>query len=296
MILIPLSVSFFLLFICFTGIWRVVTGEESLHTNGKKRLKEMQKQQRMRNKISPWEKEPLQKLLTYVGNHIVMEEDHERKEEEQLKRVGLNYTARQFEAKKVVFAICGLLFSFFLYFIGLVILAPIGLVVSVLLYFGVRDELADCMSKQNEPILQSLPPFILAVISNLKTDRDIISIIDRYIPFSEAGLKRELEKLVVEMKTSSIGAGLKSFDNRMSLSQITRLVNILVQLNRGIDQTEALKNLSDDMLLLTDDNITKILSTRPQKLRATLYPATILAAIELFYALFVSIPNHLILS
>lgn len=281
-LIILLAVFLFLIF-GLSGLWRIAAGEESAYAYGSKRLDKIVK--RHKDKHSPWEQAPLKDLLTAVGHVIPVDPERIEKENGQLDRAGMNYTAQEYEAKKFIFIATGLLFTAAIYATGLLIAVPVGILLTLLLYFKTVEDLTKKLRRNDTKALQELPQFIQAILAGIKTDRDIIRVVERYIPLAGQALKPEITALAFSMHTGGVEKALRHFDNRMGLPEISRLVTILTNVERGIDQSNALEFLTADMLLLAAENVTRQLALRPPRLKRALVPCVIVMAMGLLYML-----------
>lgn len=289
--LIIIAASGLLLFVVLSGIWEIASGRSSVYRTGSKQLTQIQKQQRKALSKSVWLEPPLITILTFLGSLLILDEEKELMETDQLSRAELPYTARQFKAKKLLLLISGVALTFVFYLCGLMIAIPIGLGLTLALYYKASQELAGIIKEKNQDILQCLPPFILSVIAGLNNDSDIIAVVERYTPFAGTAIKQELEIFVLNMKTGGINKALETFRSRMSIDEVTRLINILINVNRGINQDEPLRILSGDMDRLAQDSLTKKYSMRPQKLKRAIIPSGIIAVISMLYVLLTSLPS-----
>lgn len=261
---------------------------ESRYLYGQKQLSRIAKATKVKRSI--WETAKFKPLLTALGAFIFIEQSKESKLTEQLKKAKMLYTPKEYTAKKFLFSGIGIIVILFCYMIGFIIGIPIGVILTLFLYFLVNDELKHKLTLSNIKILLELPQFIRAVITNMKTDRDLIHIVERYIPIAkETGLKPELITLVADLKSGNTETALMRFDTRLGLPEISRLVVILINIERGVDQTNALTFLANDMMLIARENIKRQYSVRPAKLNQQLLPCIVVDIIALMYVLVYSV-------
>lgn len=277
---------FVLFFVGVSGLWKIAAGE-STYTYGGRSLEKIIKNKRV--KRSSWEKAPLKNLLTAIGKRIPISSARVEKENDQLERSGMNYTAREYEAKKLVFICLGLFLTGAFYLTGFLFGVALGVLVTLYLYFKVVGDLTDKLQKSDAAVLQELPQFVQAILAGIKTDRNIIHVIERYIPLSGPVLRPEITALTLEMNTGGVEKALLHFDSRMGVPEISRFTTILINIERGIDQGNALEYLTDDMLLLAAENVAKELSLRPAKLKRVLTPCVAFMSLGLIYVLIVNV-------
>lgn len=277
--------ALFATYLLFTGLrylWGIATGD-SVSAYGKKQLLKIEKVKR--SKKSLWETHPFIGILTIIGTVVFVEPTKESKLKEQLSRAGLLYTPKEYMAKRVLFIFFGFALIFLIYSRQFYLGIPFGVIVAIYLQFRVNDELADKITVNNDQLLRELPQFVRSVISGLKTDRDIIRVIERFIPIAKPTLKPELETLVVDLKSGSVESALLHFDARLGLPEISRLVVILINIERGIDQANSLTYLANDMRLITRENTKRQYSLRPAKLMRALLPCILVDIVALMYVL-----------
>lgn len=115
----------------------------------------------------------------------------------------------------------------------------IMLVVSVIAFVIIYSKeigAADKQLRQRRIKIESaLPRFVSFVTEALKSTRDVIRILESYIPNAEEALKEELKVLVADMRSGNYELAILRFDARISSSNVSKLSRGLIGVVRGDD-------------------------------------------------------------
>lgn len=259
---------------------------EPFFLHGTKLLKKVAHQESKRKDL--WQLRSLNSILQFLGTHIYLEESQKKRLNSQLLRLNLPYTAETYIARGYCGAGIGLLLTVLSVVAGYPLFGVFGVLIGVYLYLRNKDLVSDQIKARNEQIIKELPQFVDAITVSLEGKRDLIHVIKRYMNIAGPGLKPELEILLLGLNTGNIQASLQEFESRISLPQVSRLVAILINTERGIDQRIALSFLSSDLRVAAREEKRRKLALRPAKMKRSMYPAILIAIFAIFYTFVIS--------
>jgi hypothetical protein len=219
-----------------------------------------------------------------------------------LRRGGLELTPKEYYARAILCASLTLLLMPLLIAIGADNLAPIVLIFAVVVYFHFMTDLKDQMKEKKRRIEMELPGFIRSILYRLEDSKDssnravvqvdLIEIFEDYLKVASDVFRNDISILVMEMKSQNIETALRSFNERLGLTDVSFLVNALIGLHRGEHQGEALAYLARDMDIKAKEALKKKLNNLPRRVKIASIP---LVAATLACLLYV-IGTHLIRS
>jgi len=235
----------------------------------------------------------LRKLLMKTGQYVILNDSAEESLERNLARAGINLSAREYTALKYLMVASGIA----MILLCAVIEFYVGVLLVVLLtlfgYAKVQEMLADKLKKKDEAIALEMPRFIRTIARNLRSNRDILSVLNSYRSVAGEELGGELDTLMMHMRSGNTASALQQFQKSVGSEEAFRLCSILLEIERGIDQTASLDYLADDMAAEAKRNIQKTLALRPGQMRRTYYPAVGVCIAMILYVLVVFVMDQL---
>lgn len=163
-------------------------------------------------------------------------------------------TAKEFVARLV------LIFCFILIFAipcGLISLwlSLVIFLVGVITVFICFEETKDKAMKQHRKAEAELPRFIETFTHSIKTNRNVIEIIDTYIQNYDSALSRELLRTTADMRTGNPEIALQRFDLRINNPLLSQLIRGILATMHG-----------EDMTIYFQDLVNKIAEIRKKEL------------------------------
>jgi hypothetical protein len=241
-------------------------------------------------------------LAKPVSRFIPIDPIKEARMASMLRRGGLELTPKEYYARAILCASLTLLLMPLLIAIGADNLAPIVLIFAVVVYFHFMTDLKDQMKEKKRRIEMELPGFIRSILYRLEDSKDssnravvqvdLIEIFEDYLKVASDVFRNDISILVMEMKSQNIETALRSFNERLGLTDVSFLVNALIGLHRGEHQGEALAYLARDMDIKAKEALKKKLNNLPRRVKIASIP---LVAATLACLLYV-IGTHLIRS
>ena len=164
-------------------------------------------------------------------------------------------------------------------------MSVVAITLGVVVYFHFNGEIKDKLKAKDKLIEAELPKFIRAVVQGLKTEKDIIKLLETYQTIAGPGLKYDIEVLIMDLKSGNFEEGMTEFDKRLGNSYVSRLSKALIAVNRGDDQSSMLNYLLSDMGLLAKEMMQRELNKRPGRVKMLVIPIVIVAVAALFYVI-----------
>lgn len=142
-------------------------------------------------------------------------------------------------------------------------------------------------------IESELPKFIRAIVQGLKTEKDVIKLLESYSTIAGKGLQYDIEVLVLDLKSGNFENAMLDFDKRVGNAYMSRLTKALIAVNRGDNQEAALNHLLSDMSLLSHETMQRELNKRPGRVKMMVIPIVVIGIFTLFYVVGVNLFNSL---
>ena len=240
-----------------------------------------------------WDYPILKKLVSFLSRYVFLDMASAEMLSKKLSRAGLAITPKQFTARKyVVIALSGLsilICALLKFWLGILLIV----LFAVLLLMKQSETLSSKLKKKDEAIALEMPRFIRTICRNLRSNRDIYAALQSYRKVAGPVLGAELDILLAHMRAGGVSTALQQFQSRLGTEEAFRLCSILMEIDRGIDQTATLDYLADDMARQAKLKVQKTLSSRPAKMRRTYLPAVGICVVMILYVLIVFVQNQL---
>lgn len=211
----------------------------------------------------------------------------------QLARAGMHFTAKEYYARSVIMAGTTLLLSAALLSIAVRNMLFMSAVLAVVVFFHFHGEIKDRLKAKDKLIEAELPKFIRAIVQGMKTEKDIIKLLETYQTISGNGLKYDIEVLIMDLKSGNFEEGMTEFDKRVGNAYVSRLSKALISANRGDNQDSTLNYLLSDMGLLAKEMMQRELAKRPGRVKMLVIPIVLVAVGSLFYVIGVNLFSSL---
>ncbi len=144
---------------------------------------------------------------------------------------------------------------------------PLIIILAVAVYFKEIGKADEQMRKKRAAIESELPRFVATVEQELKTSRDILSIMENYKKHAGAEFSYELDVTTADMRSSSYEAALTRFESRIGSSQLSDVVRGLVSVIRGDNSAVYFKMLAHDFKLMELQRLKNEAQKIPPKIR-----------------------------
>lgn len=144
---------------------------------------------------------------------------------------------------------------------------PLIVILAVAVYFKEIGKADEAMREKRGAIEKELPRFVATVEQELKTSRDILSIMENYKKHAGVHFSYELDVTCADMRSSSYEAALTRFEARIGSSQLSDVVRGLVSVIRGDDSAVYFKMLAHDFKLIELQRLKAEAQKIPPKIR-----------------------------
>ena len=133
----------------------------------------------------------------------------------------------------------------------------------------------------DQMILADLPEFMSYVTNCLKSDKDILGIIETYLNAANPAYKNELSKLLMDLKTGNIDEALINFDMRLNIPHLSNFISVVRATLDGEPQTAALEVITIDMEFYEYEAAKKRAEEQPGKMSKATF--AVAGAMMLFF-------------
>ena len=244
---------------------------------------------KVRKSTGPDLNQMLRPVLQFLSRFMYMEDSREVMQKELLIRAGIDLEPKEVMARSILGAVFGFLFTVWAYLINNTFLMIVGVVLGCALFGISNNEAAERLKEKDIEVRKELPKFVSTIVVSLRSERNIINIIESYIKDAKPALRSDLEILLSQMKTGNIEAALRNLDMRMGAAEISSLCTSLIYIENGVDQTAALQYLESDMRQAQSTIRRLELEKLPGKMRRSFIPVGIVLIGMFFYTVFMQI-------
>ena len=205
-------------------------------------------------------------IAAKIGKILPMDKYKKSRLESTLKSAGIKMTPETFTALAFVKAFCIAGLAIPCSFIFPLVI-PFIIILAVAVYFRETRKADEKMREKREAIEQELPRFVATVEQELKTSRDVLSIMENFKKHAGVHFAYELDVTCADMRSSSYEAALTRFEARIGSAQLSDVVRGLVSVIRGDDSAVYFKMLSHDFKLIELQRLKAKAAKIPPKIR-----------------------------
>lgn len=183
-----------------------------------------------------------------------------------LMAAGMNMTPEVFTASAMVKAgaiILGAIPCLML----LPLLAPILLILGILVYFKEIRKADEALSSKRSKIERELPRFVATITQELKSSRDVLSMLESFKKSAGEDFAAELDVVTADMRSSSYEAALTRFEARINSPMLSDITRGLIGVLRGDDGAVYFQMLTHDMKQLELQQLKAQAQKIPPKIR-----------------------------
>lgn len=233
---------------------------------------------------------PFVKVLSPL---VRMAEFKEKRMGIQLARAGISLTPKEYVARSFLMAGAALILSGLLLSLTMSNMLPVSAILAVVVYFHFNGEIKDKLKAKDRLIEAELPKFVRAIVQGLKTEKDVIKLLETYQTIAGDGLRYDIEVLIMDLKSGNFEDAMIAFDKRVGNAYVSRLTKALISVNRGDNQDSTLNYLISDMGLLAKETMQRELNKRPGRVKMLIIPIVLVAVGTLFYVIGMHLFNSL---
>ena len=224
-------------------------------------------------------------LVKVVSPFMIITEYKERRMSAKLRRAGIMLTPKEYMARSVVMAVLSAVVAYAMLILTVSSMSIVAVILGIVVYFHFQGEMNDKLKVKDKMIEAELPKFIRAIVQGLRTEKDIIKLLETYQTIAGDGLKYDIEVLIMDLKSGNFEEGMTEFEKRIGNSYVSRLAKALIAVSRGDDQSSMLNYLLSDMGLLAKEMMQRELNKRPGRVKILVIPIVLVAVVALFYVI-----------
>ena len=232
-------------------------------------------------------------VVKMAAPFVRLDDFKQRRMKNKLERAEMIFTPQEYYARAIVLAAAAFVVGGILSALMMPKMIILVVALSVIIYIHFIGEVNDRLKEKDELIESELPKFIRAVVQGLKTEKDVIKLLETYGSIAEKGLQYDIEVLIMDLKSGNFENGMIEFDKRMGNAYVSRLTKALIAINRGDNQEAALNHLLSDMSVLSHETMQRELNKRPGRVRMMVIPIVVVGIFTLFYVIGVNLFSSL---
>lgn len=224
-------------------------------------------------------------IVKIISPFMMIADYKEKRMAKQLRRAGIPLTPKEYYARSIVMAVLATAITYIMLVLTVKSMSLVAVVLGVVVYFHFHGEIKDKLKAKDRLIEAELPKFIRAIVQGLRTEKDIIKLLETYQTIAGEGLRYDIEVLIMDLKSGNFEEGMTEFEKRLGNSYVSRLAKALIAVNRGDDQSSMLNYLLSDMGLLAKEMMQRELNKRPGRVKMLVIPIVLVAVVALFYVI-----------
>lgn len=258
-------IYFLLAFFIIIGLWLILSG-----------LMPKQREKRLLKRLSsPHVKKGLEErfiipLAAKFARFIRLPDEKRERLEKNLKNNGYKMTPELYTARNLTVSALFLFVSVIMLLLhrqSATLLGIVFIVLAIIAYIRLDREVSVKAAKKRAAIQAELPQFMMTIVEALQFDRNITSTCDKYRLVAGPLFKKELDRLVLDMKTTNQEQALLSFADRIGIETLTSFITGLVSESRGVNQAEYLISVENGLRQEMKENLRKEALKKPDKMR-----------------------------
>lgn len=224
-------------------------------------------------------------MVKIVSPFIIVADYKEKRMAEKLRRAEIVLTPKEYIARSIVMAVLTGVLAYIMLLFTVKSMSIVAVILGIVVYFHFQGEMNDKLKVKDKMIEAELPKFIRAIVQGLRTEKDIIKLLETYQTIAGDGLKYDIEVLIMDLKSGNFEEGMTEFEKRIGNSYVSRLAKALIAVSRGDDQSSMLNYLLSDMGLLAKEMMQRELNKRPGRVKMLVIPIVLVAVVALFYVI-----------
>lgn len=201
-----------------------------------------------------------------LSKFIYMDEYKKSRMKNILKAAGIQMTPETYAAYAYVKAVA-ILLGVIPCLLILPLLTPVVVFLAVTVYFKEIRRADECLEAKRDMIESELPRFVATIEQELKSSRDVLSILENFKKNAGPALAGELDIVCADMRSSSYEAALTRFEARLNSPQLSDVVRGLIGVLRGDDGAVYFQMIAHDFKLLELQRLKKQAQKIPPKIR-----------------------------
>lgn len=229
----------------------------------------------------------LEAISKHIAKHLKINKYKKMELTTDLKTAGLNITAEEFKAygllKSGLLLIAALIFLF---------IFPLGSIFFVamafLMYYLHKKSLQKYIVNKREEIEYELSRFVFVIKEGLKSNRDVLTLLETYASSSKSKLSDELRITIADMKSTNYEAALTRFDERNGINSLSDITRGLIGVIRGNVSDSYWDDLSEELSKEQKERLKRKANKAPGKVNKISMSLTVLFTAIFLSTIFIS--------
>lgn len=186
----------------------------------------------------------------FVSKLLPMSDIRQKQLEANLKIAHISMSPQLYEARAIVKAGSYALLGIPVYILGAlvasmidnqyvqavpVIFALLMVALGILQYTNAQEKISEAIKMKREQIDTDLPRFVGAIAQEIKTDHNVLSILEKHKDTFSPYFREELEITIADMRSSNWEAAITRFEGRIGSTQLSEVTRGLIEMARGSD-------------------------------------------------------------
>lgn len=229
----------------------------------------------------------LEAISKHIAKHLKMNRYKKMELTTDLKTAGLNITAEEFKAYGLLKA--GLLLLAALIFLFIFPLGSIFFVtMAFLMYYLHKKSLQKYIVNKREEIEYELSRFVFVIKEGLRSNRDVLTLLETYASSSKSKLSDELRITIADMKATNYEAALTRFDERNGINSLSDITRGLIGVIRGNVSDSYWDDLSEELSKEQKERLKRKANKAPGKINKISMSLTVLFTAIFLSTIFIS--------
>jgi Flp pilus assembly protein TadB len=212
----------------------------------------------------------IEEAAYWLAKYIHMDSYKRRKLEADLNSLGITMSPEMYKVSIIIKS--GIIFLLGILCLLFIPILSIGFFsFSIILYFKYDSEVKEKLQKKRDEIQNELPRFACTLNQELKSSRDVLTILTNYKKNAGKSMRDELEITVADMRSGNYEAALLRFEGRVSIASLSDVVRGLIGVLRGDDNVGYFEMLSHDLDVLEVQRLENLAMRQPGKIKKYLF-------------------------
>ena len=238
-------------------------------------------------------------LVEPVASIIPVSLDTELELSAELRQVGIMLSAKEYYAKAIIIAILSVFIPLTVSFLGMhPIIFFVTVLIPLIVFRHFSTEHTERLKEKRQKIFLMLPDFIRSILNSVSDTKstserelgfygqvNLIKIFETYLEVAPEVIMYDLSLLITEAKSISVETALHRFSGRLRIPEINYLCDILIGLDRGQPQAEALAFLARDIDVRYIEARKAEMLKRPGEMKRAIVPLVLITIGVIFFVL-----------
>jgi hypothetical protein len=218
----------------------------------------------------------LHPLAALLSRLFPMSAYREKRMQADFTRLGFEQTPREYAASELARALLLGLAGIVFIPLGLPWFALLTGMLGLMSYFRSMQNIRKKVRQIDREIEAEMPRLAETLNLTFQEHRDLIGVFEKYRRVSGEALGRELDRLILDLKTGNQERALKEMDARLCLPSFSALCAILCGVHKGVDQHTSLLIFEQDLRAAERERLRREMDNGPKRIKTASFILTFL--------------------